>query len=310
MGFSDLINNLGYPLSRRHHLSQRVRFVKYITEWSKSEGISVKISVKKRSFDKRIAVVLGDIETCETILFINYNTPSVFHFKKLKQYIFNEKKSIKANVINEIIRFSIFFLLGMISIYCFYRVTHVAVIWKIVAIIMGLITGGIAILSLRGISNVMNMNNNTATLAMVLSNLENDDILSKVSVCLYDDAVLNEFQRCHQYVTEKNPKASKIILSHLAKGEKTVFLLKKHDDKKENVIQQICAQFQRDVLIITEDSNKYVIDEATCWMVSCDEFEDEYIVKNSRTNNDCYVDIDLLENHFNILKALVGMRIL
>ena len=290
----------GVTLSQRYTLKQKECFLEEVIKKCKDNGYKTSFISKHGSYYQLANLVIGDLDKAKTIVCASYDTPRK-SLIPVNYYPFAAKNNVsmgKKNVIVDAVIMIIMFLLSYVILLNFNEASTSIKSLKIIMLAVLII---FTFFVLKGTANKVNFSRNSAAVAMVMELMENNQNSSVAYVLLDRNTVTYEGLKA---LKEKLQDTSKeiILLDALAYGNDTCIAYNKNVD---------ISDFKHDTYILKEYQNptnalqyfKNMI------QISCGDIEDHmFVVKNTCTNKDYEIDMNRLEEIYQLLMTHINRR--
>lgn len=284
----------GVHIARRYKTKEKELFLQQVIELTDKKGLKHSFQTKHSKIMNVCNLVIGDLDHAQVIVACAYDTPAKAVLPGFKYYPFNpsfNKKEETKNLACQLLGLFLCFFL----IFLYFRNFNEVQMWlKILIVAAAVITGYHGFRFLKPHGNKMNFSRNSVSVALILKLMQTVQSNKTAYVFLdqncasYEGAkLLKEHCKNHQLV---------ILLDNLASGDKTVVAHKKKIDVnsflKENWIDK-----QYD-----ETDNMLSLFERSL-IISCGTIKNKkFFVENSGTRKDYGVDMNRLNQIYNILK--------
>lgn len=291
---------VGVTLARRYTRKQKEVFLAEMCRQCRQAGWKTEFQTQHSRLLHVCNLVIGDLAHAKTVIACAYDTPVKAHLP-IRYYPLNPRKNTQAEGWNLALEWGLAALCFFIAAFAVYSLKSLRLAMKIVMVILAILTACIGISLLYNRGNRMNFNRNSASVALVLRLIQECSSSTTTAFVLVD-------QCCSSYeglklLKEHCPSQTEVILLDcLAYGEKMVCAHKKGVDvsgwKAEDWIDKIYENpdnglrfFDRSVLLASGSIDKH-----------------QFVVRHTRSNRDCQIDIPRLERILEILKGRINGR--
>lgn len=273
----DILFDIGITLGKRRTIKQKKVFLEELEKKINEYKVNYKIIDTKHIFFSSKHVIVGDVNKSKLILIGNYDTPTI-NLCRRSYYPLLTKENIITDQLNLIISIMVFIILNSFFAFSFNYINSLSLI---IQFFLLFIEGLLFLLSIKlidGISNPINQNRNSASIALMLDLLRKNS--KDISFIFMDNSgTLAGYKQCIEYLDNCKPK---IVLDSIASGKELYFT---------NINNQNFANVK-----IIKTEGKYWFNQVNnMGILFSGEFKNnKYTVDNSRFFNDYKINQERL----------------
>lgn len=284
----------GITLARRFNNKQKELFLSEVVKNCQKVNKNTSFMTLHNKVNHICNLVIGDLKHANTIVAASYDTGSKVILPTYKYYPFNPKLNVKQESYNLILEIVVSALLLIVAYFIIANTINKVLWLKVIGIIIGAIIVIYCFFALfRGRANTFNFNRNSASIALIMHLVENVNN-DKVAYVLLDKSC-NSYDGLKLLKENVNDNQTIILLDCIANGEKTVIAHNDVDVKallKEGYVDKYF-----------EDTDNTLGYFKKCIMICKGSIiNHRFIVKNTRCKKDYHVDMDDLEDLYQLLK--------
>lgn len=285
----------GVTLARRYTRKQKEVFLAEVCQQCRQGGWKTEFQTRHSRILHVCNLVIGDLAHAKTVIACAYDTPSHAHLP-IRYYPLNPRKNTQAEGRNLALEWGLGAICFLMAAGAVYALRSLSPAMKVAAVLAASLAAlfGVSLLHSRG--NRVNFNRNSASVALILRLIQEWDPKSSTALVLVD-------QCCNSYeglklLKEACPsRAEVILLDCLAQGEKVVCAHRKGVDVADLLEEDWINKEYED------PDNGLRFFENGMLLASGAIEKHQFVVRHTRSNQDCHVDIPRLEQ---ILEKLKG----
>lgn len=275
----ELLFDFGITLGKRRTIKQKKVFIEELEKKLNEYNVNYKTLDIKQTFFSSKHLIVGDVSKSKLILIGNYDTPTI-NLCRRPYFPLMIKENIRTDQINLIISIIVFILTNFVFVLSFYYFNRFNLFVRLLVFIVEALFFTFSIKLIDGISNPINQNRNSASIALMLDLIRKNS--KNISYIFMDNtsSSLIGFKQCKDYLDNNIPK---IILDSLASGKELYFA---------NSTNQ---KFSTSLTIRSEGNYWFNQIKNTSVLFTGEHKNNKYSVVNSRCFNDYKVNQERLK---------------
>lgn len=299
----ELLAFFGVTLRIRNTKRQKHLFYKAVSEIAADIKYKVSLQSVVSRFMGVNNIVIGDLKKAKTIVVTAYDTPNKIYLHNYKYYPFNTLKNIKEEKKNLLVQFLISLVFIVLVTMILWNFTSYNIFFKISSIVISIILLLNAYFIIKGKPNKVNLNRNSASVAILIAIMKELKRTDEVAFVFLDSCV-NSFEGFKVLKNNASEDSEVIVLDCIGYGEKLVVAHRENIKIKNYLFKEL--DFINKKYTEEEANNNVLNFFKKCIYVTSGTIENkQLVVKNTRSKNDFNVDINRLEKiKENLLKYL------
>lgn len=284
----------GITLGKRYSKKQKAQFVEHICKEAKQCGYPVKLQSKQGKTRPLHNVIVGDLDSAKKVVIAAYDTPSKIYIPDYKYYPFNITKHLNQEKLNFFIQSILGFVAVLIAYFIWWQGSSYSLVIQVLTSVIAFLCICYAYAMFKGKANRCNFNRNSASIALLVS-MMNDMKQDATVAFVFLDQGVNSYEGLRYFVNELQHQQV-LLLDCLAQGELLVCAhcdhVKSHSiiNNTENLeFYDKCyesSKVQHNVLSIYDNM---------LYLASGDMLEKQFVIRNTRSKQDYHVDLERLE---------------
>ncbi len=300
----------GVVLSTRYTLKQKNLFFKDLKEQVKVKDLKIALQCSENKNGSMVNnIVVGDLRKAKTIIAAAYDTPMKTYIPHYTYFPLNTKKNLYNEYLNIVIQFLSSSLLFLIVYFLIRNYGDYNGFIKFGLALISIVVVVISYLILKGQSNKVNFNRNSASVALLVSLIKQAAKQNNIAYVFLDNAVAsyNGLKLLNDHIQED---VEIILLDCLSDGESLILA---HGEKNVVSANLLCKGNLLNIYnkTYTNDglkNNLLVINQQIMYLVSGKVKNKQLVVKNTRTKQDYAYDNDRLVAIRDLLIAYIEGR--
>ncbi|MCF0110875.1 MAG: hypothetical protein HUJ58_03165 [Erysipelotrichaceae bacterium] len=292
----ELMMVYGISIPQRCTRKQKQFFFEYVAQICKEHKMPFSFQSKHGKLTHVTNMVIGDLDNAKTIVACAYETPAKSILPS-KYYPFHPSQNIKEEVKEAVCKAVITVLLAVLMYFILRNFATSSALWKVLRVIASLVLVLIVFVIGKGTPNPINMNRNSAAVAVLMWLTENVTYERIAYVLLGEN--INSHEGLKLLQENIGDKKEVILLDCIAKGEQVIVAYREGRDVSSLLHETFTAREYKD------PKNALAYFPKSIEITSGEVENRLFVVKNTRNAKDSEVDMNQLFHIASSLKQYI-----
>lgn len=285
----------GVTLGKRYTRRQKASFLQYVMDELDKKHISYHIQDKRSSLLSVRNIIVGDVDKADTVIVAAYDTPSIVSSDKYRWYPFQPSKNKEQDKKLAFKEAILVILTLFVTVLSFWNGLSVSAFYM--KVLMFLCAAVLLYFTYRfsaGKACPVSFNMNSASVAVIMDMILNERCMDRVAYILYSEGVTSvEGIKVMREVVPENKRV--IVLSGLGEGNVRLAVCSSErfipDIFKNELSDYSCHTLK----VKQAEQTVLNIFPHAIILVSGEEEDNNFVIRNARTDHDHEVNMDMLE---------------